>query len=151
MQRFLGLSASGSRPPSREPAVQTYEEAVSDGLIIFTASTVACKCSPSVHHPAGWGPRASEWKAHCGRETHQLFARSQPGRRSLMAVPAEPGACPSMDSEAKPQATRSKSQVAEHTEQLAAVGRARTLCRRLKACWRARRAARWAIEHGLLA
>ena len=40
-------------------------------------------CAPGTHYKAGWGPRASEWRAHQAQKVHQDWARAQRGKCKL--------------------------------------------------------------------
>jgi len=50
---------------------------------------VRCKCSSRVH-PSGWGALSCDWRVHCARQQHQLWARAQRGKRTLIIEPSPP-------------------------------------------------------------
>ena len=52
-------------------------------LVVNKSGAVACMCAPGTHYKPGWGPRASEWRAHQARKVHQDWARAQRGKRKL--------------------------------------------------------------------
>tara|TARA_B110000046_G_scaffold179320_1_gene208380 strand:+ start:187 stop:1206 length:1020 start_codon:yes stop_codon:yes gene_type:complete len=82
-------SKAASARGASTPKLQTYDEAVASGTLVLTDTGVSCKCSPNDRKPPGWGPRACEWKAHCGRIGHQDWARAQRGKRVLTTEPVE--------------------------------------------------------------
>ena len=54
-------------------------------LVVNKSGAVACMCAPGTHYKPGWGPRASEWRAHQARKVHQDWAHSARAARQAQA------------------------------------------------------------------
>ena len=52
-------------------------------IVVNKSGAVVCMCTPGTQYKPGWGPRASEWRAHQARKVHQDWARAQRGKRKL--------------------------------------------------------------------
>ena len=107
MQGFFSAAAPGAassrqHSTAAESLRRSFDDAVASGILLITERGVQCRC-------AGWGPRASEWKAHQARDEHQRWERGQ-GRQQALAPASFTLGPSSMDSEAAAAQTAKREQ-----------------------------------------